>query len=317
MQESKLKDLIIIGGGPAGVAAAIYASRGMIDCIVLDAATLGGQLNWTETIENYPGYVKITGFELIEKFRAQLDNLNVEIKQFQEIQDVSLTEKIKVINTLDGSFKAKTVLICTGANPKKLNVPGEKEYTGKGVSYCAVCDGAFFKGKEIAIIGGGNSAIEEGLYLTRYASKVTVIHRRNELRASKTYQEKILNHPKTEFIWDSVVEEVQGNNKNVTNLVIKNVKTGEISNFKTDGVFPYIGSNPNTELFKGQITLDKQGYILTDETMATNILGVYAAGDVRKTTLRQLVVSASDGAIAATEAIKYIDQVFKENSIPA
>lgn len=317
MEESRIRDFIILGGGPAGVSAAIYAARGMIDCFILDTATLGGQLNWTETIENYPGYLKISGFELIEKFREQLENLNVEIKQFQEIQKVDLTQQIKIIETLEGTYRAKSILIATGANPRKLGIPGEKEFTGRGVSYCAVCDGAFFKEKNITVAGGGNSAIEESLYLTRYASSVTIVHRRDELRASKAYQEKVLNHPKIKFIWNSVIEEIKGNDRAVTDIMVKNVKTGKIEEYKTDGVFPYIGANPNTGLFKGQINLDETGYILTDETMKTNVAGVYAAGDVRKTNLRQLVVSASDGAIAATDAIKYLDEVFEENSIPA
>lgn len=317
MEQTNLKDLIILGGGPAGVAAAIYASRGMLDCIIIETATIGGQLNWTQTIENYPGYPTITGFELIEKFQEHLNKLNVEVIQFQEIQKVDLKSNIKSITTSDKEFKAKTVIIGTGANPKKLNIPGEKDYTGRGVSYCAVCDGAFFKGKNIAVIGGGNSAIEEGIYLTRFAETVSIIHRRNELRADKIYTKKAMENPKIQFIWDSVPIEIQGNDKNVTNLIIKNVKTNETSNLPINGVFPYIGSSPNTELFKTQIELDNNNFILTKEDMSTNIPGVFAAGDVRKTKLRQLVVSASDGAIAATTAIKYLDEVFNKNIIPA
>ena len=317
MKETKIKDLIIIGGGPAGMAAAIYASRGMLDCIILDKMTLGGQLNYTEKIENYPGYMSISGFDLTEKFREQLENLNTEVKQFQEIQKVELTNKIKTIETLDESYMAKTVLLCTGASPRKLNIPGEKEYSGRGVSYCAVCDGAFFKGKDICVSGGGNSAVEEALYLTRFANSVTIIHRRNELRANKSYREKAFKNPKIKFLWDSVIEEIKGSDKSVDSIEVKNIKTGEITNLKTDGIFPYIGTIPNTELFKGQIELDLNGYIICNERMATNVPGVYAAGDVRTTTLRQIVVSASDGAIAATDAIKYIDEVFEESSIPA
>lgn len=317
MDEKKIKDLIILGAGPAGVTAAIYATRGLLDCLILEAATIGGQLNLTENIENYPGYTKISGYELIEKFQEQLDNLDAQIKQFQEIDSVNLKDKIKTIVTKEGTYKTKSVLIATGANPRMLDIPGEREFTGKGVSYCAVCDGAFFKEKEITVIGGGNSAVEEAIYLTRFGSKVTIIHRRDELRANKAYQEKAFKNPKINFIWNAVPVEIEGDERSVNNLIIKNVKTGEISNHKTDGIFPFVGTIPNTTLFKNQITMDENGYILTDETMVTNIPGVYAAGDVRKTTLRQLVVSASDGAIAATDAIKYIEEVFEKDSVKA
>lgn len=316
MSEKEIRDFVIIGGGPAGITAAIYATRGLLDCVILEAATIGGQLNWTQSIENYPGYTHITGFELIQKFQGQLESLNVDIQQFQEIQSVNLTEKIKEIKTLEKTYLARGVLICTGSSPRKLGIPGEKELTGRGVSYCAVCDGAFFKDKVITTVGGGNSAIEESLYLTKYASKVYIVHRRDQLRASKVYQEKVLSNPKIEVLWDSIPLEIQGENS-VNNLVIKNVKTGEVTNHKTDAVFPYIGSNPNTGLFKDQIELDERGHLLCNANMETNITGVYGAGDVRKTNLRQLVVSASDGAIAATSAIKYIDEAFQERSVPA
>jgi len=315
MDNKDIKDLIILGGGPAGITAAIYATRGLLDCLILEAATIGGQLNLTETIENYPGYTKISGYELIEKFQEQLNNLDAKIKQFQEIDSVELKDKIKTIITKEGTYKTKTVLISTGANPRKLGIPGEREFTGRGVSYCAVCDGNFFKEKEIAVIGGGNSAVEEAIYLTRFASKVTVIHRRDSLRANKAYQEKAFNNPKINFIWNSVPIEIEGNERSINNLIIKNTQTNEITNLKLDGVFPFVGTIPNTSLFKGQIDTDENGYILTNETMSTNIPGVYAAGDVRKTNLRQLVVSASDGAIAASDAIKYIEEIFEKDSI--
>ncbi|MGD9580590.1 MAG: thioredoxin-disulfide reductase [Vampirovibrionia bacterium] len=317
MDNNKPKDLVILGGGPAGITAAIYATRGLLDCVILEAATIGGQLNLTEHIENYPGYAKISGYELIEKFQEQLNNLNVNIKQFQEIEHINFTDKIKTITTKEGSYKTKTILIATGANPRKLEIKGEREYTGRGVSYCAVCDGAFFKEKVITVIGGGNSAVEEAIYLTRFGSKVYIVHRRDKLRANKAYQEKAFNNPKIEFVWNAVPVEIEGNEKGVTNLVIKNVQNNEIKNLSTDGVFPFVGTIPNTLLAEGQIELDENGYIPTDENMRTNVDGVYAAGDVRKTTLRQLVVSASDGAIAATDAIKYIEEVFEKDSIKA
>jgi thioredoxin reductase (NADPH) len=317
MENNKILDLLILGGGPAGVTSAIYASRGSLDCLILDTATIGGQLNWTQAIENYPGYPTINGYELIEKFQEQLNKLNVEVKSFQGIQSVDLTSNIKVVETLEGTYKAKTIILCTGANPKKLGVKGEAEFIGRGVSYCAVCDGAFFKGKDIAVIGGGNSAVEEAIYLTRFASSVTIIHRRDELRANKLYQKRAMENPKMKFIWDSVIEEIIGDVKGVNKIILKNLKTNEISELNTSGVFPYVGTSPNTPLFKNQINLDESGYILCNNDMSTNVPGVFTAGDVRKTTLRQIVVSASDGAIAATSAIKYLDEILQENTITA
>ena len=313
MNQEIFTDLIILGGGPAGIAASIYSTRGMLKTILLETTTIGGQLNWTKNIENYPGYPTITGSELINKFNEQLNILNVEIFTFQEILNIDLSNKKKVVTTSEKTFFAKTIIICTGAGPKKLGIKGEDEYTGRGVSYCAVCDGAFFKDKEICVIGGGNSSVEEGLYLTKFARKVNIIHRRDSLRANKLYEQRAIENPKINFIWNTVPDEIQGNEKGVNNIILKNVITGEITNFKTDGIFPYIGTKANTDLFKNQLELDENGYIITNIEMCTNIPGVFAAGDVRKTPLRQIVVSASDGAIAATSAIKYIDELFKED----
>jgi len=306
-------DLVILGGGPAGISAGIYAARGMIKTIILETTTLGGQLNWTQTIENYPGHSSTTGADLIERFEEQLNSLNVNIVTFQEILNVDLLSETKVITTSEKTYLAKAVIISTGAGPKKLGIPGEMEFTGMGVSYCAVCDGAFFKEKEICVIGGGNSAIEEGVYLTKFASKVNIVHRRDTLKASKLYQQKAISNPKINFIWNTVAVEIQGTPKGVNNIVLKNVNTKETTNLKTDGVFPYIGTKANTDLFKHQIKLDNNGYIITNAEMTTSIPGVFAAGDVRKTPLRQIVVSASDGAIAATSAIRYIDELYEEN----
>jgi thioredoxin reductase (NADPH) len=314
MTESKIYDLIILGAGPAGISAAIYAARGMIECLLLEKMTTGGQLNLTQDIENYPGYLTVKGFELIEKFQEQLNKHNIPVKQFQEVQSINLTDTIKTVTTIEQIYKAKTIIISTGANPKKLNITGEKEYTGRGVSYCAVCDGAFFKDKDICVIGGGNSAAEEGLYLTRFARSVTIIHRRDQLRASRLYQQKLFQHPKLHFLWDTIPLEIQGDEKGVKNIVVKNVKTNDISNYNISGVFPYVGTTPNTDHFKDQIELDDRGYLLCKEDMSTSIPGVFGAGDVRNTPLRQIVVSASDGAIAATSAIKYLDAIQEETT---
>lgn len=313
MSQEIFTDLIILGGGPAGVAAGIYSSRGMLKTIILETTTIGGQLNWTKNIENYPGYLSTTGSELIDKFNEQLNNLNVDIFTFQEILNVDLLNNKKIVTTSETTYCAKAVIICTGAGPKKLGIKGEDEFTGRGVSYCAVCDGAFFKDKELCVIGGGNSAVEEGLYLTKFAKKINIIHRRDNLRASKLYEQRAIDNPKINFIWNTIPIEIQGNEKGVNNIVLKNIVTGEITDFKTNGVFPYIGTKANTDLFKNNLELDNNGYIITNTEMCTSIPGVFAAGDVRKTPLRQIVVSASDGAIAATSAIKYIDEVFKED----
>lgn len=315
MSEDKIYDLIILGGGPAGITAAIYASRGMLDCTILDTTTIGGQLNYTQDIENYPGFPSIKGYELIQKFQEQLQKLNVDIKQFQELKEVNLKDTIKTITTVDKTYKAKTVILCTGASPRKLGIKGEKELIGMGVSYCAVCDGAFFKEKDIAVVGGGNSAIEEALYLTRFAKKVYIIHRRDALRASKVYQKRLFENPKIKMIWDSVAEEIEGDIKGVNNLKIKNLKTNEISDLKVNGIFPYIGADPNTKLFKDQVNMDNRGYLICEENMYAGTPGVYGAGDVRLTPLRQIIVSGADGAIAATSAIKYLDEVFDEKTV--
>ncbi|MFH0702526.1 MAG: thioredoxin-disulfide reductase [bacterium] len=300
-------DLVILGGGPAGLSAAIYAARGALKTAIADTGIIGGQVNNTLEIENYPGFPTISGIELMERFEAHADKFNIDKYLLQEITKVNLCSKIKTIETLEYNLQAKTVIIATGAQPKKLEVSGENEFSGRGVSYCAVCDGAFFKDKIVCVVGGGNAAVEEAIYLTKFASHVKIIHRRDCLRSDKLYQERAFNNSKIDFIWDSTVLEIKGQNK-VESIIIKNVKTNEISEIKTDGIFPYIGFSPNTELFKEQIQLDKAGFIITDTNLATSCEGVYAAGDVRVTPLRQIIVSASDGAIAATSAVKYLEK---------
>jgi len=300
-------DIAILGGGPAGLAASIYAARGTYKTAIIDTGVLGGQVNNTLEIENFPGYQIIGGFDLIEKFEAHADKFNVDKYILQEITNVDLSGEIKTVETLEHIIKAKAVIIATGAQPQKLGVPGENEFAGRGVSYCAVCDGAFFRDKVVSIIGGGNAAIEEAIYLTKFASSVNVIHRRDSLRAEKLYQERAFSNPKINFIWNSVVKEIKGQDK-VESIVIENIKTGQISETKTDGVFPYIGFVPNSELFADMLQLDNKGFIITNADLSTNCRGVYAAGDVRVTPLRQVIVAAADGAISATSAIRYLDE---------
>lgn len=299
-------DTLILGGGPAGLSAAIYAARGACTTAIVDTSMLGGQpTNYLE-LENYPGFGLIDGFDLMEKFEQHVDKFGVAKFPMQEIESIDLTSKIKTIITKEATFKAKTVIIATGAQPKKMDVPGEKEFTGRGVSYCAVCDGAFYKDKTVAVVGGGNAAVEEAMYLTKFANKVYIIHRRDALRADKIVQERAFKNEKIELIWDTIPKEVLGKNT-VDTLVIENVKTNKVSNLQIDGVFPYIGYSANAECFKGQINQDEAGFIITDETMQTSVDGVFAVGDVRTTPLRQVITAAADGAVGAVHAIKYLE----------
>ncbi len=299
-------DTVILGGGPAGLSAAIYASRGAVSTAVIDVSMMGGQPSNYLELENYPGFPIVGGFDLMEKFEEHADKFGVQKFPMQEIEKIDLTSNPKVILTKECEFKAKTVIIATGAQPMKLGVPGEAEFVGRGVSYCAVCDGAFYKNKIVAVVGGGNAAVEEAMYLTKFADKVYVIHRRDELRADRIVQERAFKNDKIEFIWNSVVKEIKGEDL-VNTAVLENVKTGERTNLAVNGVFPYIGMTPNVENITGQLEQDANGFILTDETMQTSVEGVFAAGDVRKTPLRQVITAAADGAVGAVYAVKYLE----------
>lgn len=307
MQEKEF-DVVILGGGPAGFSAGIYTARGNVSTAILDVSMLGGQPSNYLELENYPAFMKIGGFELMEKFEEHADMFGVQKFPMQEIGVIDLVASPKIIRTKEAEFRAKSVIIATGAKPMKLGVKGEEEFVGRGVSYCAVCDGAFYKDKVVAIVGGGNSAVEEAIYLTKFASKVYIIHRRDELRADKIIQDRAAKNEKIEFVLNSVVCEIQGQDL-VNNLILKNTKTDEMFNLAVDGVFPYIGITPNVENISGQITQDKAGFIITDETMKTSIDGVFAIGDVRKTPLRQVITAASDGSIAGVYAVKYIESL--------
>ena len=301
-------DTVILGGGPAGLSAGIYASRGAVSTAIIDVSMLGGQPSNYLELENYPGFPIIGGFDLMEKFEEHADKFGVQKFTMQEIEKIDLKSNPKLIVTKEAEFRAKTVIIACGAQPMKLGVPGEAEFVGRGVSYCAVCDGAFYKNKVVAVVGGGNAAVEEAMYLTKFADKVYLIHRRNELRADKIIQERAFKNEKIEFIWDSVVKEIKGDNL-VHTAVLENVKSHELSNLQVNGVFPYIGMTPNIEGIAGQVAQDANGFIVTDETMKTSIDGVYAAGDVRKTPLRQVITAAADGAVGAVYAVKYLESL--------
>lgn len=306
MVEDKTFDIIILGGGPAGLSAAIYAARSSAKTAIIDISMLGGQPSNYLELENYPGFSKIGGYDLMEKFEEHADMFGIQKFPMEEIQSVDLTSEIKTVTTLNGEFKAKSIIIATGAQSKKLGVEGEKEFVGRGVSYCAVCDGAFYKDKVVAVVGGGNAAVEEAGYLTKFASKVYLIHRRDELRADKIVQERAFKNEKLEFIYDTVVNKINGDGV-VKSATIENVKTHEVKDLAIDGIFPYIGFEPNADLFAGQVKQDKNGFIMVDEAMQTSVKGVYAIGDVRVTPLRQVITAAADGAIAAVYAGRYIE----------
>ncbi len=298
-------DVIIVGAGPAGLSAAIYSARGGLKTAIFEKAMIGGQINVTDEVENYPGFEEpLAGFDLTEKMHLQAERFGAEFIE-EEITAIGLEGLCKIVETAEGKYRAKSVIICTGAHPRRLNVPGEEQFTGRGVSYCATCDGALYRDKVVAVVGGGDSAIEEGLFLTRFAKKVHVIHRRDSLRAQKIIQERAFKNPKMEFILDSVVQEIRGEDK-VRELEIYNRKTNQITHLPVDGIFIYVGILPNNELLESRLALDSAGFVLTDENMHTNVPGIYAAGDIRHTVLRQVVTATSDGAIAAWSAEKWI-----------
>ena len=308
IEKKKLEyDVVILGAGPAGLSAAIYAARGAAKTAVVDISMFGGQPSNYLELENYPALGKIGGYDMMEKFEEHADMFEIDKYPMQEIESINLVDTIKTIETKEFSISAKTIILATGAQAKKLGIPGEKEFIGRGVSYCAVCDGAFYRDKTVAVVGGGNAAVEEGCYLTKFAKKVYIIHRRDQLRADKIVQERAFKNEKVEFIYDTIPVEIQGND-GVENFVIKNVKTGETTNLAVDGVFPYIGFAPNVEHINAQLEQNEAGFIVTDETMQTSVKGVFAAGDVRTTPLRQVITAAADGAVAGCFAVKYLEE---------
>lgn len=300
-------DLIIIGGGPGGLSAALYASRSKLKTMVIEGTIEGGQIAGTADVENYPGIIKIDGMELGQVMKEQSENFGAEFI-YETVEKVDLEGTVKKVAAGDKVYESKTVIVATGAKPREMGVPGEKEFQGRGVSYCATCDAAFYQDLPVYVIGGGDSAVDEALFISKFASTVYIVHRRDELRASKNLQDRAMNTPNIKFIWDTVVEEVKGD-KIVKELVLKNKKTGEVTTVSSDkelfGIFVFIGNVAQTELFKDVLTL-KDGYIVTNEEMETNIEGVYAIGDVRSKKIRQVVTAASDGAIAAINAERYI-----------
>jgi len=285
--------VLILGSGPAGLSAALYAARAELAPVVLTGMQLGGQAALTHVIENYPGFpTGVGGAELGELFQKQAEHFGAKV-EFGTAHEVDLSQRPFKVTTDTGEYKADTLILTTGANPNPLNIPGESELIGRGVSYCATCDGWFFKDKKVVIVGGGDSAVEEGLFITRYASSVTLIHRRDELRASPILQKRAKEHPKMNFIWDTVVTEVVGSDK-VDTLKLKNVKTGAESTFDTDGLFIFIGHVPNTQMFTGQLEMSDLGYVIVNDKMETSVQGVYAAGELADPHFRQVITSAGN-----------------------
>lgn len=301
-----VEKMLILGSGPAGLSAALYAARAELHPLVLTGMEMGGQASLTHVIENYPGFPEgVGGAELGELFRKQAERFGAKF-EYDVATEVDLSQRPFRVKTYSKEYLAETIIITTGASPNHLQIPKEDQLTGRGVSYCATCDGWFFKDKKVVVIGGGDSALEEGLFLTRYATDVTIVHRRDELRAGAILQRRARENPKIRFIWDTVATEVLGNGV-VDAIRLKNTKSGEITDYKTDGVFIFIGHTPNTQIFRGQVEMDDLGYIIADGLMQTSVPGVYAAGEVMDPHFRQVVTSAGMGAAAAIQATRYLE----------
>ena len=302
----KIYDVIIIGGGGSGLTAALYTSRANLSTLLMEKLTPGGQIALTDVVENYPGFPEgVTGPEISMKMEEQAKKYGTEIV-YQEVKSIVKKDEHFEILTAATPYYSRGIILAAGASFRMVGVPGEKELTGRGVSYCATCDGAFFKGKEIIVVGGGDSALQEGIFLTRFATKVSVIHRRDKLRASPILQDRAKQNPKIQFIWDTVVEKIQGEKK-VEAVILKNVKTGEAKTFKTDGVFVFIGHEPNTKFLNGFVALDEHGYVKAEESLKTSVPGVFAAGEIRAGAVKQLVSACGEGCEAALACQHYLE----------
>ena len=301
----KIYDLVIIGGGPGGYTAALYGARAGLSTLVLEKLSAGGQMALTHQIDNYPGYPEgIDGFELAESMQQQAERFGA-VTEYAEVYKADLHAQPKIIETSEGNFQARAVIIATGAGPRELGVPKEKELIGRGVNYCAACDGAFYKGKTVVVVGGGNTAAADAMLLSRVAKKVILVHRRSSLRATKIYHEPLMNAENVEFAWNSQVAEILHDQK-VTGVVLKDVHSGELRQVECEGIFVSVGRKPVTEFLGGQVELDKGGYILAGESTVTNLPGVFAVGDVRTKFLRQVVTAVADGAVAVHMAEEYL-----------
>lgn len=301
-------DVIVIGAGPAGMTAALYASRSNLSVLLIERGAPGGQMNNTAEVENYPGFNSIMGPELAFKMFEGVNQFGTE-NAYGIVESIEDVGKYKIVHCEDQDYQGKTIVIATGCVHRKLGVLGEEEFAGRGVSYCAVCDGAFFRDKHLFVIGGGDSAVEEGIYLTQFAKQVTIVHRRNELRAQKIIQKRAFANEKIDFMWDSVLEEISGNDMQVTGVKIKNLLSDEVTTYPADGVFIYVGLDPLTQPFKTLGITNEAGWIETDENMNTHIPGVFAIGDVREKTLRQITTAVGEGGIAGQQVYKYLEEL--------
>jgi thioredoxin reductase (NADPH) len=307
-QESISTDMLILGSGPAGLSAALYAARADLNPIVLTGMELGGQVSLTHIVENYPGFPEgVGGNELVELFQKQAERFGAKL-EFDSATEVDLSQRPFNVKSYNSNYMAESLVITTGATPRHLNVPGESELTGRGVSYCATCDGWFFKDKDLIVVGGGDSALEEGIFLTRYANTVKIVHRRDELRAGQILQNRARSNPKIEFIWNTVLTEISGNGS-VESVKYKDTITDKIGQLDIDGVFIFIGHIPNTQLFEGQLEMDEKGYLQVDHLMKTIVPGVFAAGEVADSHFRQVITSAGMGAAAAIQAGHFLEEV--------
>lgn len=306
--EQKIADVIIIGGGPGGYTAALYSARANLNTTVIEKLSAGGQMATTNQVDNYPGFEDgVNGFELGEKMRQGAERFGVNTV-FAEVESVDLNIQPKVIHTSEGDYYARTVILATGANPREMGLEEEQKLKGRGVAYCATCDGMFYRNKTVVVVGGGNTAVADALFLSKICNKVYLVHRRDQLRASKSYMSALKQSLNIEFIWNAKVSEIL-HDKKVTGIVAEDIESGDRIKVACDGVFVAIGRIPNTDLFKGQIELDEGGYIVADETTKTNLPGVFAAGDVRTKPLRQIVTATADGAVASKFAEEYIDML--------
>ena len=300
-------DIVIVGGGPAGLTAGLYGGRGRLSTLVLEGGVLGGQMVTTDAIDNYPGFPQgVTGAELTGLMEEQARSFGCLIRR-ETVAAIEIQGETRTVSTEQGHYEGGALVLCPGTEYRKLGVPGEKEFTGRGVSYCATCDAAFFRDSKIVVVGGGDSALSEALFLRKFAREITIIHRRDALRAEKIYQEKAFAEPKINFLWNSVVQEIVGD-QTVHKVIVRNVKTGETHDVPTEGVFMFVGITPRTAFLRGVVDLDEQGYIVTDEACRTSVEGVFGAGDARKSFLKQIATAVGDGATAAFAAEKYLEE---------
>jgi len=303
-----VENVIIIGSGPAGLTSALYTARANLESLLFTGNEIGGQVSITNEVENYPGFPEgLTGPEMIERFQKQAERFGTRI-EYAEVTEVDFDVQPFRIKSYDNEYEAKAIIIATGASPRKLGVSGEVDFTGRGVSYCATCDGFFFRDKDVIVVGGGDSALEEAVFLTKFASRVRIIHRRDQLRAGFTLQERAKRNKKIEFVWDTVVAEINGDGA-VESVQVKNINTNEVSTLNTEGVFIYIGHYPNSQLFKDKLDMDQHGYLMTDRLTRTSVPGVFAAGEIADPVFRQVVTSAGEGCKAAIQVERYLAEL--------